>query len=327
MSDQSGTRDRFPVVLSMGDPHGIGPEVLLKALAQAAVREAVRPVIFGARDYLCALRRDLGLASCLDESEVHEAGEYPYPPRWGTVEASAGAFAIACLRGAVEYCRTCRLPLLVTAPIHKKASRLSGFSFPGQTEFIASCFEGSDPAMAFFSDRLHVLLITAHIPLREVPSALDVEQLVGKTSRFYGALKKTGISSPRLALCGLNPHASEDGLFGDEEERVLLPALQRLREKYGAQAVAGPFSPDVIFQRALKKEFDGIIALYHDQGLIPLKLVAFDSAVNVTLGLPLVRTSPDHGTAFDIAGRGTADPGSMMAAISWGVRLAGGRFP
>lgn len=325
MSDPSGARDGFPVAFSMGDPHGIGPEVILKALESFPFRRAIRPLIFGDRHYLRQLSRDLRLSSPLDAIEVISTGSYEYPPRWGTTDAAAGRFAVQCLRGAVEYCRDHQWPLLVTAPLHKKASRLAGFSSPGQTEYVASFFEGSDPAMAFFSNRLHLLLITVHIPLRQVPAALSCEQLVRKIGFFYQALQEIGVSHPRLALCGLNPHASEGGLFGEEEERILGPALASLTEQYGPNTVIGPFSPDTIFQRALKKEFDGVIALYHDQGLIPLKLVAFESAVNVTLGLPIVRTSPDHGTAFDIAGRGIADAGSTMAAIEWGIRLAKGR--
>ena len=324
MSDRLETTDGFPMVFSMGDPHGIGPEVLLKALERHPSRNITRPLVFGDPHYLRQLRKDLGLSPKLDGVEVVTVGSCSYPPSWGTPDPTAGRFAVDSLRCAVEYCRDHAREPLVTAPLHKGASRRAGLSTPGQTEFIASFFEESDPAMAFFSDRFQLLLITVHIPLREVAAAISPDRLVRKVGLFHEALREIGIDHPRLAVCGLNPHASEEGLFGDEEEKTLAPALSILQERYGH--VSGPFSPDTVFRRALRKEFDGVIALYHDQGLIPLKLVSFESAANVTLGLPIVRTSPDHGTAFDIAGRGTGDPSSMVAAIEWGLRLARARL-
>ena len=216
------TTDGFLVVFSMGDPHGIGPEVLLKALDRHFSQDAIRPLIFGDPYYLRRLRSDLGLSPELDAAEVVAVSSYPYPPSWGTPDPAAGRFALDCLRGAVEYCRDHEGGLLVTAPLHKGASRLAGFSSPGQTEFIASFFGRSEPAMAFFSDRFQLLLITVHIPLREVARAISPEQLVRKVGLFHEALREIGIAHPRLAVCGLNPHASEEGLFGDEEERILV---------------------------------------------------------------------------------------------------------
>lgn len=309
----------------MGDPHGIGPEVLLRALQDCPSKDSIRPLIFGDPDYLASLKRELKLSLDLDRIDIISTGKFAYPPRWGTVARSAGKFTIQSLQAAVEHCRNHHLPLLVTPPINKRSARRAGFQSPGQTEFIASFFSTSEPAMAFFSDSLHVLLTTVHLPLRRVAAVLKQEHLVQKTLLFYEALRSLGISKPRVAVCGLNPHASEEGLFGDEEQRILSPALKTLARRLGRERVFGPFPADTLFQRALRKEFDGVVALYHDQGLIPVKLVAFDSAVNVTLGLPLVRTSPDHGTAFDIAGRGIANPSSMIAAIEWGLRLAKGR--
>ena len=312
----------FPVVFSTGDPHGIGPEVILKALPGFLSSQTIYPIIFGDPNYLKKLRQDLGLPRDLDQVEVMTAAHYDYPPAWGQLDVAAGQFALQCLRCAVQYCRDNKLPLLVTGPINKKAIHLSGSASPGQTELVASFFPGAKPVMTFFSDRLRVLLITVHIPLREVPSALHRDELVGKTEVFIEALRSIDLSQPRLALCGLNPHASEEGLFGEEERTILEPAVQILNRKYGPETISGPFPADTIFRKAVANEFDGVIALYHDQGLIPLKLVAFESAVNVTLGLPLVRTSPDHGTAFEIAGLGVADARSMAAAIEWGIRLA-----
>ncbi len=306
----------------MGDPHGVGPEILLKSLARFLSDDDLEPVLFGAPDYLKSLAADLGLGAILDKSRIVAVQDYPYPPRWGELDREAGRCAVACLGRAAEFCRQGGARLLVTAPINKAAAHLAGFRHPGQTEFVASFFPGVEPAMAFFSDRLNVLLTTVHVPLREVFGHLTVEVIVSKACQFHAALRRLGRAQPRLALCGLNPHASEGGLFGDEEARVVEPAALLLKAQLGDAAVGGPYPPDTVFRRALSGEFDGVVALYHDQGLIPVKLLAFDSAVNSTLGLPIVRVSPDHGTAFDIAGRGLADCGSMVHAIQVGRRLA-----
>ena len=316
------TTEGFPVVFSMGDPHGIGPEVILKALQTSRSSPEIRPIVFGDIQYLERLAEDLGLESFLDRVEVVTTARYPYPPPWGKLEARAGQFALRCLEDAMAYCRDHDLPLLVTGPVNKRALHLAGSSSPGQTELVASFFPGSDPVMTFFSDRMRILLATAHIPLKSVPLVLDRDDLIRKTEIFIQALHQIGIPQPRLALCALNPHASEEGLFGTEEETILEPVVRELCRRHGRDVLSGPFPSDTIFRKVLENQFDGAIALYHDQGLIPLKLVAFESAVNVTLGLPLIRTSPDHGTAFEIAGSGVADSRSMEAAIRWGVKLA-----
>ncbi len=313
------------VVFSMGDPHGIGPEVLLKAVVRLSAEIPFRPVVFGATNYLERLMDDLGLQEGPVPFEFRSVSEYAYPPPWGTVSREAGTLAKTALLQAIECCVEKSHALLVTAPVNKQALQLAGFPFPGQTEFIGSFFEGFEPAMAFFSDRLHLILATVHLPLRQVFQHLSVDGLVGKSRLFHRALSALGYSRPRIAVCGLNPHASESGLMGDEEARLIEPALKRLREA-GLDGISGPHPPDTVFRRAVGGEFDGVVALYHDQGLIPLKLVAFESAVNTTLGLPLLRTSPDHGTAFDLAGRSGADPSSMIAAIRWGLRLAAARL-
>ena len=320
------TAEGFPVVFSMGDPHGIGPEVILKALRASLSGPPIHPILFGDVQYLDRLAQDLDLGSLLDQIEVITTEGYPYPPPWGKLEARAGHFALRCLEDAAAYCRDHHLPLLVTGPVNKRALHLAGSSSPGQTELVASFFPGSDPIMTFFSDRMKILLATVHIPLKSVPQALDKDDLVHKTEIFIEGLRQIGIPHPRLALCALNPHASEEGLFGSEEETVLEPAVRTLCGRHGRDVVSGPFPSDTLFRRVLENQFDGVIALYHDQGLIPLKLVAFESAVNVTLGLPLIRTSPDHGTAFEIAGSGEADSRSMEAAIRWGVKLASGKM-
>ena len=316
------TQMDFPVVFSMGDPHGIGPEVLLKALHSFLGQQRIKPVIFGAPGYLHQLNQDLALFSELDCCEIVSVGDYEYPPKWGKTSLESGRFALDCLTGAVAHCKQHSLPLLVTAPVNKKALSMAGSSVVGQTELIASSFPGTEPAMAFFSDQFHLLLLTTHIPLRKVPESLNSHDAVRKIEIFIEALRTAGINTPSVAICGLNPHASEQGLFGSEEDKILKPALDTLVQRYGARIVSGPFPSDTIFLRAANGEFHGEVALYHDQGLIPLKLLAFNTAVNVTLGLPLIRTSPDHGTAFEIAGQGIADPSSMLAALNWGLRLS-----
>ncbi|HSR52734.1 MAG TPA: 4-hydroxythreonine-4-phosphate dehydrogenase PdxA [Acidobacteriota bacterium] len=314
--------DSPTVAFSMGDPHGIGPEVLLKALADAEI-PPIEPVVFGDAQYLQALAQDLSLD--LDFSRIHiiACGRHSYPPRWGRLEAAAGRFALASLHAALRFCRREKTEVLVTAPVHKEAARLSDPSFRhGQTEVVGSYFPGSRPVMAFFSQGLKVVLATVHIPLKEVASQLTSDEIVRRGEIFHQALRRLG-DRPRLAVCGLNPHASEGGLFGDEEARIVEPAVRELARRVGSDQVSGPYPPDTIFRAALAGQFEGVLALYHDQGLIPLKLTAFESAVNVSLGLPLIRTSPDHGTAFEIAGRGQADARSMVEAVRWGLLLRG----
>ncbi len=317
------TRGRAPrsVAISIGDPHGIGPEVTLRAMARLQPWDW-QPHLFADGEYLRALASDLGLRLNWKQLRLHPIATCPYPPPWGRPGAESGSHALRSLEGALEFYRGGGAPLLVTAPLHKLALHEAGFSFPGQTEFIASKFPPARGCMAFFSRRLNVMLATTHLPLAEVPSRLSSGELVSQGLLFAAALRRLGFETPRLAVCGLNPHASEGGLFGSEEERIVSPAVRELSRRLPAGSVSGPLAADSLFHRALEGEFDGVIALYHDQGLIPLKAVAFDNAVNTTLGLPIVRTSPDHGTAMDIAGQGAADCGSMVEAFRVGLRLA-----
>lgn len=309
-------------VFSCGDPNGIGPEVLLKCL-EASDLSYLNPILFGPPGYLKSLHRDLGLKFDWRNVQVNSVGEYPYPPRWGKLDREAGSVALESLERSILFCRQEGLPLLVTPPVNKEALHDAGFGFPGQTEFVASFFGCDNPTMAFFSDQLKVVLVTTHLPLIEVSEALNIEILVHKGQLFRDAFRRFGSVDPRIAVCGLNPHASEGGLFGKEEELLIEPAVRKLNQISNREIFFGPFPADSLFWRAIQGEFDGVVALFHDQGLIPLKMVAFDNAVNVTLGLPIIRCSPDHGTAFDIAGQGVADPGSMLAAIKWGLRLTG----
>ena len=228
----------------------------------------------------------------------------------------AGRIAGHAVEAAVKLALRGEVDGLVTAPAHKHALHLAGFPFPGHTEWLAHLAGDVDVAMMLASEELRVVLVTTHVPFRDVPALLTQDRVV-RTGRITAAALRDwwGLEQPRLAVCAVNPHAGESGLFGDEEARVLAPAAQAL-------GAAGPLPADTVFVRALRGEFDAVLAPYHDVGMTAIKVAAFGRAVNVTLGLPFPRTSPDHGTAFDIAGHGTADPSSMRAAIDLAIKLA-----
>ena len=282
------------VAITEGDPAGIGPEIARRAAADPRVLAVCEPVPYGADD---GERFAPGVLSA-------EAGRAAYD---AIVRATADA-----QRGAVQ--------AIATAPINKEALRLAGLPWNGHTDLLAHLTGAAHVAMMFYSDELRVVLATVHVPLADVP-ALLTQSLMERTIALTACeLPKFDKVAPRIAVAGLNPHAGEHGLFGREEETAIVPAIARCRER--GIDVSGPFPADTLFVRARRGEFDVVIACYHDQGLIPVKLVAFGRAVNVTLGLPIVRTSVDHGTAFDIAGRGVADPESMIAAVLLAARLA-----
>jgi 4-hydroxythreonine-4-phosphate dehydrogenase len=238
----------------------------------------------------------------------------------GRMSAAAGRAAYEAIVRAVEDARAGRIAACATAPINKEAFAAAGLPWPGHTELLAHLTGAPRVAMMFYADALRVILATVHIPLAEVPRALTREVVEATIDLAQEGLPRFGFPSPRLALAGLNPHAGEHGLFGSEEEAVLRPAVESCRSR--GVCIDGPLPADTIFVRAMRGEFDAVVACYHDQGLIPVKMAAFGRAVNVTLGLPIVRTSVDHGTAFDIAGRGVADPSSLIEAVKLAARLA-----
>lgn len=232
----------------------------------------------------------------------------------GKVSKSSGTAQVKYLKEALKEAKEGKIGALVTLPINKKAVKLAGFPFPGHTEFLADFFNVKDYAMMLANEKLKVVLLTTHLPLREVPEKVKSEEIVKKLKLIYREFP-----DGKIAVCALNPHAGESGLFGREEIEEIEPAIKEARE-LGIKAF-GPFPSDTVFVRALNKEFDIILAMYHDQGLIPIKLLGFGKSVNVTLGLPIVRTSVDHGTAYDIAGKGVADTGSFKEAVKFAVRL------
>jgi 4-hydroxythreonine-4-phosphate dehydrogenase len=238
----------------------------------------------------------------------------------GKVNADAARAAYGAIEQAVADARSGTVAAVVTAPISKEAFALAGYPWRGHTDLLAHLCGSVEVAMMFWSERLRVVLATVHIPLRDVPAALTHDRLRDVIALTAKSLPSFGINTPKLAVCGLNPHAGENGLLGSEELSIITPAINNAIG-LGID-VSGPFPADTIFVRAARGEFDAVIACYHDQGLIPVKLMAFGRAVNVTLGLPIVRTSVDHGTAFDIAGQGVADEGSLVEAILLAARLA-----
>jgi 4-hydroxythreonine-4-phosphate dehydrogenase len=239
------------------------------------------------------------------------------------MSAEAGRAAYDAIVQAVQDARKGTIAAVATAPINKEALKAAGLPWPGHTELLAHLTGARRVAMMFYTETLRVVLATVHIPLRDVPAALTRARLEETIELAAAELPRFGIATPRLALAGLNPHAGEHGLMGAEEEEALAPAVSACRSR-GIE-IEGPYPADTVFVRAARGDFDAVIACYHDQGLIPVKLLAFGRAVNVTLGLPIIRTSVDHGTAFDIAGRGVADPSSLVEAVRLAARLAAWR--
>jgi 4-hydroxythreonine-4-phosphate dehydrogenase len=284
------------IAITVGDPSGIGPEVAAKAAADARVRAACDPAVYAP----------------------------PATPSFvpGVLSGDAGRAAYDVILRAVDDARSGVVQAIATAPVNKEAFRLAGLPWNGHTDLLAHLTGARHVAMLFHSEALRVVLATVHIALADVPRALTRASLEATIDLTARELPRFGIARPRIAVAGLNPHAGEHGLFGREEETAIGPAIAACRAR-GVE-VSGPFPGDTVFVRARRGDFDVVVACYHDQGLIPMKLVAFGQAVNVTLGLPIVRTSVDHGTAFDIAGKGVADPESMIAAVLLAATLAGG---
>jgi 4-hydroxythreonine-4-phosphate dehydrogenase len=302
----------------VGDPAGIGPEIVLKALSSTE-RPPGDWVVYGPLACLDERAGRFGLRPAADlDVPVVDVGGGPF--EIGRVSAQGGRAAAAAVLAAARDALAGRVGAVVTAPLHKESLRAAGHSWPGHTEMLAEAASVSDVAMMFVGGGLRVALLTIHRSLRSVPDAVTGAEVERVVRLLHRELPRFGASRRRIAVCGVNPHAGEGGLFGREELDVVAPAVGRLRAE--GLEVAGPLPADTAFVRAVRGEFDAVVAAYHDQGLVPVKLVAFGRAVNVTLGLPFVRTSVDHGTAFDIAASGTADAGSLLAAMALAASLA-----
>lgn len=318
----------------MGDPAGIGPEVVLKAVAEEEIRRVCIPIIIGDAQLLAHTARTLDLQSGY---EIVRRGE-PIPEQLsepiifhldninGVIEpgiesGAAGKAAGAYIEAAVELCAAGSVDAIATAPINKRSLFLGGYSFPGHTEFLAQLTGTEEYAMAFVAANLRIVLISTHVPLAEAIRLVERDRIIRTVNLTHRELQRWGIEQPRLAVAALNPHGAEGGLFGMEEASEIAPAIEACRTVDDID-VRGPFSADTIFLRASRGEFDAVVACYHDQAMIPVKCLSFGEAVNVTLGLPFIRTSVDHGTAFDIAGKGVAEHSSMIAAIKLAAELS-----
>ena len=338
MNEQSGEENfqannaRLPRVgITMGDAAGIGAEIILKALTDTTLNETCLPVVIGDGAFLRKTAQSLRI-----KFEFVDAGkEFSARPNRiavydlhnlkdeimvGEDAAPTGRAAAEYIEAAVNLWREKKIDAIATAPISKKAIVLGGYNYPGHTEFLAELTGTEEFAMSFFAEDLRVVLLSTHVSLREAIGLVKKEKLVELIKFSHREISKLLKRDARIAVAGLNPHASESGMFGAEEADEITPAVEECREQFGIN-VSGAFSPDTIFLRGFKGEFDAVVACYHDQATIAVKCLSFGASVNVTLGLPLVRTSVDHGTAYDIAGKGAADASSMRVAIKLAAKL------
>lgn len=317
------------IAITMGEPWGVGPEVIVKALYSGKTGKRIVPVVIGSINVMWEAVRMTGLPvrvrKISDISDLSSGQDHinvldirsDMTLKTGPSKNS-GESVIKYIEKAVELALNNEVSAIVTAPISKESLKMAGGNWPGHTEMLADLTKTKDFAMMFASKKLNVILSTIHMPLKDVPKKIN-EKLILKTIRLAKrGTMMLGIKE-RIAVAGLNPHAGESGIMGTEETKAIIPAIKKAR-KEGIN-VSGPYPPDVVFHKALNKEFDMIVCMYHDQGLIPFKMLAFETGVNITVGLPVIRTSPDHGTAFDIAWKNKANPSSMIEAIKLAARM------
>lgn len=327
-AEPAGSTDRLRVGITHGDFNGVGYEVILKMLDDARILELCTPIIYGSAKIAAFYRKSLELAGPWQPVQINSAAdasadavniinvigqEAHITP--GEASKEAGEAAFIALERAVEDLKNGHIDVLLTAPINKSTIQSDTFRFPGHTEYLAaSAADGSQPLMILFNENIRVALVTTHLPIAKVPEAITTENIVEKLALFNKSLTTDfAVVKPRIAVLALNPHAGEDGLLGKEEKEIIAPAIEKARQmKIHA---FGPYAADGFFGNGLYTKFDGVLAMYHDQGLAPFKTLAMDSGVNFTAGLPFVRTSPDHGTGYDIAGKNRASEESMRAAL------------
>ncbi len=328
------------LALTMGDPVGVGPEIVVRALDAPEVRRACRPLVIGSAAILrraaqiCGVRLELreierpaeapsepGAAGVLDPSDV--AGEALLRLPLGQVSPVAGRASVQYVLKGIDLCLAGEAGGIVTAPINKEAVNAAGFHYAGHTELLAERTGTREAAMMLVTGDFRVAHVTTHVALERVPSLITPERLAAVFELTHETVRQLGVARPRIAVAGLNPHAGEHGLFGSQEQEIIVPAIEAARQR--GWDLSGPWPPDTIFARAYRGQFDAVVAMYHDQGHIAIKMIGFDEGVNVSLGLPIVRTSVDHGTAFDIAGTGRARPISMIQATLLAARLAQAR--
>jgi len=333
---KSETNNFLPRVgITMGDAAGIGAEITLKALADENIQKICAPVVIGDAAYLRQTAQTLGLkfdfietatnpSNVSNQIAVHDLSNLSDQIILGKDSGVTGRAAAEYIETAVQLWREKKIDAICTAPISKKAIALGGYDFPGHTEFLAHLTDTKEFAMSFFAENLRVVLLSTHVSLRNAIDLIKKEKLIELIKFSHQSLSKLLKKDVKIAVAGLNPHASEGGMFGAEEAEDIIPAITECREKFNID-VSGAYSPDTIFLRGFRGEFDAVISCYHDQATIAVKCLSFGASVNVTLGLPLVRTSVDHGTAFDIAGKNLADSSSMKAAIKLAAELARNR--
>jgi 4-phospho-D-threonate 3-dehydrogenase / 4-phospho-D-erythronate 3-dehydrogenase len=327
------------IALTMGDPAGIGPEVCLKALLRSDIYSRCRPLVIGTLGTLERMRDVLqsgqhlhvvpnptdGRYTLGGVDVLDLAHEHPGPFPLGIAAKDNGAAAVAYVERAIALALSGEVDAIATAPLNKEAMRAAGFPYDGHTELLAVKTDTKVYTMMLASGDFRVFHVSTHVSLRGAIERAKRARVLQVIELAYREIQRLGVSEPRLAVAGLNPHAGENGLFGDEEIHEIGPAVEEARSR--GWNVSGPLSPDTVFARAKRGDFDGVVAMYHDQGHIPFKMTEFELGVNVTVGLPIIRTSVDHGTAYDIAGKGVADPNNMVQAVVLAAEMARRRVP
>lgn len=329
---EQSNKTLIKVGITLGDINGVGPEIIVKALHDNRILTDIIPVVYGSNKVISHYKKQLNLnefsyATCKSAAEINSKKvniinvwqeEVQVEP--GISNADGGKYALLSLEAATKDLAEGKIDVLVTAPFSKENVAKAGFNFPGHTEYLAEMSGAKEALMVLVSGNLRVALVTTHIPIKEISSKLQKDLIVAKIEAFEQSLKKDfGLIRPRIAVFGLNPHAGENGKIGEEEQQTIIPAIQAAKQK-GVLAF-GPYPADGFFGSPLRQQFDGVLAMYHDQGLAAFKALCFDDGVNFTAGLPIVRTSPDHGTAFDIAGKMLADEQSLRSAIFLAVDI------
>ena len=332
---QKSKKSKLLIGITMGDPCGIGPEIILKSLKSPAIRKIANYVIIGNKNVFDQAARILKIPlKYRIISHIAEIENSNQPVSLLSINdfksslmklkratAEGGELSVQCVIRGINLAMSGHIDALITAPICKEAIHLGGYGYPGHTEMLHTFSGVERVVMLMAGGKLRVAFATTHIAIKDVSQSITSEGILGTITICNEGLKQFfGLKKPRIAICGLNPHAGEEGIFGDEERKIIVPAIEKARKK-GIHC-DGPVSADTVFYKALKGAYDVVVAIYHDQGAIPLKLHAFETGVNITLGIPFVRTSPDHGTAYDIAGKGIADPRSMIEAIKTAVKMS-----
>lgn len=331
------SKEQLPILaITMGDPAGCGPEIIVKALADQQIYQICRPLVFGDAGRMAMAAGIVNSLAKIHATAEPQNGLYEYGTinvldfanvpadlPFGQVDGRAGHAAYQYIEGAIRQALDQKVAGIVTAPINKEALHKGGHHFPGHTEILGELSQTNDYAMMLSSDDLKVIHVTTHVSMRQAADLIKKDRVLRIIRLADRTLRLLGLEKPRIAVAGFNAHAGENGLFGCEDIDEILPAVEAAQQE--GIAASGPIPPDTVFFRAAKrKEFDIVVVMYHDQGHIPIKLLGFDSGINVTVGLPFIRSSVDHGTAFDIAGKGIADSGSMTAAIEFAARAAQG---